>query len=277
MSRTGTIASLLIKLDGTPGDRVAVELGVQWGQRFDARVHALAVVDEASYLIPFAEEPPSAFEQRLRRWEEAREAARRSLQECAAACAAAGLRCATFEESGNVEEVLQKFLQRHDLLVGGREAYHHAMEHANSSWASMLRDASRPFVLVPPSLPRGTTVIVAYNASRPAARMLSGLTASGLLADRRVLIVSVHQSVEQAAEECELAVDFLDVHGIQAEALAVQPVGALHEQLLEFVAAHDAGLIAAGAFGRSRPTEWVLGSHTRRLIRSSPVPIFLFH
>ncbi|RMF44914.1 MAG: universal stress protein, partial [Planctomycetota bacterium] len=37
------------------------------------------------------------------------------------------------------------------------------------------------------------------------------------------------------------------------------------------------GLLAAGAFGRSRTAEWLLGSHTRHIIRSSPVPLFLFH
>ena len=42
--------------------------------------------------------------------------------------------------------------------------------------------------------------------------------------------------------------------------------------LLQLAKQHDVGLIVAGAYGRTRLSEWIFGGVTRHLLLSSPVP-----
>jgi nucleotide-binding universal stress UspA family protein len=72
-------------------------------------------------------------------------------------------------------------------------------------------------------------------------------------------------------------VQFLASHGIAATPTAVMHTGSVAQLILEQASALGAQLIVAGAFGRPRWQEFLLGSVTERLLEESTVPLFFYH
>ncbi|WP_089717098.1 universal stress protein [Candidatus Entotheonella palauensis] len=53
--------------------------------------------------------------------------------------------------------------------------------------------------------------------------------------------------------------------------------GNAHEDLVEYVREKGHDLLFMEAFGNRRLVEWILGSTTQYLLRTSPVPLVLCH
>ncbi len=272
-----SIRSILVKIDGTGSGHVAAALTQEWATRFDARVMAISVIDEESFLIPFAEEPPGLYEERLKRLEATKAAAEEALENLAADCAAKGITCEVCRETGRSRETVLREIQRHDIVLLGRHLHHATIDQPTGRLSRLLRDSSRPVVIVPEVLPRERNVLVAYNGSTSSARVLAALVHSGLLASEQTIVASIGETIEQAEVRLAPALDYLAIHDIQAEGVVIPSRMAVHAELFEQVGKRDVGMLATGAFGRSRAAEWLLGSHTRQIIRTSPVPLFLFH
>jgi nucleotide-binding universal stress UspA family protein len=141
----------------------------------------------------------------------------------------------------------------------------------------VLRQASRPVITVPLSLPLEENVLVAYDGSRPAAQALFAFVALGLGENQKVHIANVAHGAESAASIARPACDFLESHEVDSQLHAVSSADDVDKVILNLSAELDAGLLVAGAYGKSRLHEFVLGSTTRKLIRASQIPVFMFH
>jgi nucleotide-binding universal stress UspA family protein len=275
------LKSILIGLDGSAYSTSAIELGIRWAQRFDALLVGLGVIDEpairASEAVPlgglyFKEHRDDV------RMREARVKVEQFLERFALRCAEAGVPAKLLEDLGLPWEQILVEAQRYDLILLGQQTYFHfeTQQAACDTLHRVLKNSPRPVVTVPEKLAGGSTVLIAYDGSLQAARVLQAFQASGLHEGKDIHIISVADDHVEAARHAGRAAEFLGFHGIKA---AVHPLssGPPAEVILEQARQQDAGLLVLGAYGQPTLREFLLGSVTRSILKEARTPLFLYH
>lgn len=143
--------------------------------------------------------------------------------------------------------------------------------------------AARPVLVVPYAFERrpvGQRVLVAWNASREAARAVS--EALPLLKRAgQVDVIAFEPGKSGAAHGAEPGADialYLARHGVKVTVSRVEaPDVDVGNQLLSRAFDLSADLIVMGAWGHSRLRELVLGGVTRSLLESMTVPVLMAH
>jgi nucleotide-binding universal stress UspA family protein len=130
-------------------------------------------------------------------------------------------------------------------------------------------------VTVPGTRPAGRGVLVAYHGQREADLALQAFQASGLDFGEEVTVLSLDSNLEQAERWAQRAMEFLQLHHIQARP---RPgCSSVASTILECIEQQKPRLLVMGAYGRSTLRELLYASVTDAVIRSSPVPVLLCH
>jgi nucleotide-binding universal stress UspA family protein len=276
------LRSILIGVDGSAYSTAAVELAIQWAQRWGAELVGFGVIDASTIRRP-QPVPLGASAYKVQRDEsllaDAHHKVIQFLEDCARRCAEAGVACQVREEIGSPAECILLEAQRYDLIVLGQHTFFHfeTQEEADDTIYTVLKQSSRPVIAVPATLPVGQTVVVAYDGSLPAARALQIFQTLWLDSSQEVHVVCVDPDQEQAARCLERAVEFLHRHEVAAQAHALAPSASTAHVLLEYVRQVGAGMLVMGAYGRSTLRELLGSSTTYTLLQESLVPLFLYH
>ncbi|WP_439633482.1 universal stress protein [Glycocaulis sp.] len=141
--------------------------------------------------------------------------------------------------------------------------------------SDVIMAAGRPILTVP----RGkgeldfSTVLVAWKDT-PQARRAVAAALPVLALAKRVVIMGVGDDSAEAALNDVAA--WLDSHGVKAEAVHVSDRNA-GRAIIRAAELQGAGLIIAGAYGRSRLREFILGGVTRDLLFKSKTPCLFSH
>jgi len=170
-----------------------------------------------------------------------------------------------------------------DLIVIGQQ---------NAEWPSgVYRDfersvplaVGRPVLVVPYAFERrpvGHRVLVAWNASREAARAVTDALPL-LKRAGQVHVVAFEPEKSGAAHGAEPGADialYLTRHGVKVTVSRYDaPDVDVGNQLLSRAFDLSADLIVMGAWGRSRLREFILGGVTRTLLESMTVPVLMSH
>ena len=140
--------------------------------------------------------------------------------------------------------------------------------------------AGRP-VLVVPYAGRfervGARVLVAWNASREAARALTDALPLLQRAQAVEVVVFEPQAADHGAEPGADIALFLARHGVRVNVARQQAGIDVGAQILSRAADSEADLIVMGAYGHSRARELVLGGATRSLLQAMTVPVLMAH
>jgi nucleotide-binding universal stress UspA family protein len=261
----------------------AAELATRWAQRFEALVAGLGILDEPSIRGPQAVPVGGqAFKEQRdeNRLADARAKVAELLARFTDRCREAQVACRVMEEMGTPFERILRAAQRYDLLMLGTQTHFHFETEVGpgETLDKVLESSPRPVVAVPENLPSGTGILVAYDGRPAAARSLQALVALGLGTLGHVEVVSVdRKSSDAAAQEAELAAEYLGSHGIAASSRPLVSDGRVEEVLLEESQQQDVELLVMGAYGSSKLSELFLGSTTRRVLQDTRVPLFLSH
>ncbi|HUC52007.1 MAG TPA: universal stress protein [Xanthobacteraceae bacterium] len=161
-----------------------------------------------------------------------------------------------------------------DLLVIGRE-FSPDDVYRTYDPGTIILAAGRPVLTVPPGLHRlqMSRVLVAWKGTREARRAVHD--ALPFLQRAKVVdiaAVSLPGAAGAAAEIADVA-QYLGRHNV---AVSRQIATAVSEDegagLLDLAKQQQADLIVAGAYGRTRLSEWIFGGVTRQLLTTSPIP-----
>jgi nucleotide-binding universal stress UspA family protein len=280
------LKDILVHLDTTPRCAIRMELAARLAIQHGAHLTGVHVIDipSASYFygaaMPFVPANPEEIVERIRA--EATEAAgplEASFREC--------LRRNRIEgEWRMVEGAPPATVALHaryaDLIIVG-QPNRDEPDDADAVTVTTVMTAGRPVLAVPfagdfPAV--GERVLVAWNASREAARALND--ALPLLVNaKQVTVLAINPQRGVAGHGDVPAADIalhLARHGLKAEAAhTVARDIADGEALLSYAADIGADLIVAGAYGHSRARELVFGGVTRTLIAEMTVPVLLSH
>jgi nucleotide-binding universal stress UspA family protein len=145
----------------------------------------------------------------------------------------------------------------------------------------VLIEAGGPILILPQDWaygPLGKNVVIAWNASREAARAVHD--AMPLLKNaHKVTIFSFSSRAHEFRASAERLADHLARHGVAAHISDWTDTGDVSalEALFASLDTQDADLIVAGAFSHSRLFESLFGGVSLDLLRQPTAPIFMSH
>jgi nucleotide-binding universal stress UspA family protein len=186
--------------------------------------------------------------------------------------------------SSRMSEAVVRQTRHADLIILGQIDPSHPLPPADRHLIEdVLLTSGRPTLIVPyigQFKTIGTRVLVAWNNSREAARVISD--AMPLLAKATSVTVLVVNpgGREPATDDATIAdlIYHLARHGISAR--AEHTVGAnisVSDALLSYAADSNADLLVAGGYGHSRLRERILGSITHELLQHLTLPVLMSH
>lgn len=262
--------------------RERLDLACSLAAAFDSHLVGLFALGEL--LVPFAlGGNAGAVIEAESRWRD--EVAGQARRDFDAAAARAGLEKTEWRRSEHGVLAATRLSARYaDLVVVGQPDPDAAAQDRLPRYfvEDLVLSAGRP-VLVIPYAGRftrvGTRVLVAWNASREAARALTD--ALPLL--RRAGTVEVvafepgRSGADHGAEPGADIALYLARHGVNVSAARQQAGIDVGSQILSRAADTDADLIVMGAYGHSRAREIVLGGATRSLLEAMTVPVLMAH
>ncbi|MBI5320572.1 universal stress protein [Bradyrhizobium sp.] len=157
-----------------------------------------------------------------------------------------------------------------DLLIVGGDGNAILDPFATAGPSDLVLQAGRPLLVVPSSVKwlDLRSALVAWKDCPESRRAVAD--ALPLLAKVKEVTVAgiAEEEGTQAAvrRQAQDVVDWLSRHGILARAQVPERCGNTVQQLDRIASENGAGVIVAGAYGRSRFREWVLGGVTQHLV-----------
>jgi nucleotide-binding universal stress UspA family protein len=174
-------------------------------------------------------------------------------------------------------EVIPKEARAADLLVIGQGTLPGDAVHSYDPGTIILA-AGRPVLVVPPEINRleASRVLVAWKDTREARRAIRDALPFLKLADEVSIAVAKTPGAEHADAQLADVSNYLERHDVHV-AQQIATLASEDEQLLllDLARQHRVNLIVAGAYGRTRLSEWIFGGVTRHLLLNSPVPCLL--
>ncbi len=210
-----------------------------------------------------------------RRLETCRQLAQSVSGELSSACEIAGVQCSSLMSEGDTVGEISRATLGYDLLICGHTPGGDSSD--RSLLMSILKHNARPAIVVPRDPVLGSNVLLAYDASFQSARVMASLVHSGILANRQLHVVCLHEEYGVAAARSVSAMNFLRRHGISFECHPEVLVKTPAEQLIETAQRHEVGLIAMGAFGKGAMREFFFGSVTQTMLGKLSIPVLLDH
>ncbi len=273
--------TILVHYDSGKGAPVRLDIGVELAAAFGSHLACLYALKHEPMPSAAVEAREMLLEAQRRRREENRKEARRSYDEC--------LRRTGFDKAewrasdADALDALTLHARYADLVVIGQQ---------NPDWESGVdkdfeRSApiavGRPVLVVPYAFERrpvGKRILVAWNASREAARAVNDALPL-LKRASHVDVVSFDPEKSRGAHGDEPGADiglYLARHGVKVMVSRVDaPDLDVGNQLLSRAFDLSSDLIVMGAWGHSRLRELVLGGVTRTLLESMTVPVLMAH
>jgi nucleotide-binding universal stress UspA family protein len=162
-----------------------------------------------------------------------------------------------------------------DLIVAGRPQRGHRPGPMSLDGGSLVMDAGRPVLFVPPQIDRlsAKRILIGWKDSREARRAVSD-SLPLLKTAEDVFIVAI-DGEEQGAKDVGAHLSGHDVSStVYRRPL---PADAIADELLRVAQQEGADLLVCGAYAHSRAREWVLGGVTRDLLDHSPLCCLMSH
>lgn len=281
---------ILVALDRDRDSEVATRYAQEIGERFGAEITGLAVVNRQAVnaeIGPGGAVGATHYAEQIR--------ARRVQEERGLAYALVDAFDETLEKTSikHVEHVsdgvpykkIGDEMKYNDLLVIGREPHFFFSRPAKktNTLARIVKHGISPSLVVPPEFRSVERVLVAYDASDPAARTVQRFAQLHPFGTAvRVAIVHVRGWVgdnftKRSELQLSMAAEYLDAHGFKTVRTTSLELAEPQVRIMEYARECEADLIVAGAHSVSAMQRLAFGSTTHALLEGCPIPFFLFH
>lgn len=179
------------------------------------------------------------------------------------------------EEAGDPFEIAADLVRYHDMCVFGLRGLfeHDVVPEPRDALERLVSEGVRPILAVAEQYRPIRRVLVAYSGSLESAKTFKHFVHSGLYADVPVRIVHFGDDAQAATRRLEKAAAFFTAHGRAVE--TDHAGGSADRELLPYAEAWQADLIVAGNSAKNLLLRRVFGETALRLLRESPLPIYL--
>lgn len=161
------------------------------------------------------------------------------------------------------------------LLVIGRQGNSHKpLAHTiGSHLDDVIRSLHKPILVAINDFKAPQSFMVAFDGSEAAQRALDAYANSSLLVGLPCHLVMVGHDDDAHQQKLESAAALL--RRCDFEVTVARLSGDVQSALAAYQAEHDIGLIVMGAYGHSRIRQFFVGSHTRKMVSESQIPLLL--
>jgi nucleotide-binding universal stress UspA family protein len=276
------LKDILLLVDQSSSAPARIDVASRLASRFGAHMAGLYVSAPTGIPASIRAELPALAIKNLARFEaQAVEAARELFM---ARASQPGVTLEWRDREGEAGQVVGRHARYADLAVVGQDDPRDAEPNAPRGVAErVLLESGRPVLVVPyvgARSPVGERVVVAWNASREAARAANDALPI-LERAAKVTVLSINPRSGPAGDGEVPGADMalhLARHGVRAEANTIESEDVkAAELLLSSLADLGADLLVMGGYGRSRLRELVLGGVTRSILGAMTTPVFMSH
>ncbi|WP_434458625.1 universal stress protein [Stutzerimonas urumqiensis] len=272
-------------IDGSASSAAVCDYACWASQRLAAPLTFLHVLDHRQYPAPgdlsgtiglgsrehLLDELAALDEKRARL---ALEQGRSMLDAARDRAAAAGITAPHMRQRhGHLVETLHELEPDTRLLVMGRQGHDSPAGHLGSHLENVIRAVQRPILVTPPRFETPRGLLLAFDGSPTMRKGVETIAASPLLAGLPIHAVTVGADTADSRAQLDWAQKTLAQAGYRVttdiRAGDVEPT--LHAYQRE----HDLDLLAMGAYGHSRIRQFLVGSTTTSMIRTSTTPLLL--
>jgi nucleotide-binding universal stress UspA family protein len=269
--------TILVHLDDRARRAERLQLGLHLASSFDAHLVALFALD-AAYIPSYALAEGGSTMQEIER-RRRKEVAAQAESEFRQAERRAGGKAEWRLSMDGALAAVSLSARYADLVVAAQPESEDARGKAFAG--ELVLAVGRPVLFVPyagrfPAV--GKRILVAWNASREAARAVSDALPLLARADSVELVAFDPASADHGEVPAADIALYLARHGVKASA-ARQSVPGLDvgAQILSRAADTGADLVVMGGYGHSRLRELVLGGATRSMLEAITVPVLMSH
>jgi nucleotide-binding universal stress UspA family protein len=279
----GAMRSILVALDGSAPSLAALQQAVNWALALGAELRGIFVEDEWRFVYY----PSAAFEggmsspiplpeKKLAQEIEAVNLDGEAIRQAFDAAVAGKLDNAHLTiVRGNVNDILTAEARAVDLVVMGKRGRNDPPDSnkPGPTTEALIHDALRPVLVVPVSSNPEGGVLLAYDGSISANRVLVPGTQLAKVAGLAVNVLCVNE--DQAACEAlhETVKKYFQPHGVESVFQSVK--GKPAKEIIRAARGFRCGLIVMGAFGHGPIRQLVFGSSTLDVLENTPCPVLL--
>ncbi|MDH4612396.1 universal stress protein [Pseudomonas sp. BN102] len=189
---------------------------------------------------------------------------------------AAGIRGADVRQrEGELAERLHELENEIELLVIGARGEEHAnqMSALGSKLESVVRAMHRPILVTPFDFKAPESVLLAFDGSATMRQAVATLAASSLLQGLPIHLVMIGSADDEHWAQLDAACDELAVAGFTVHT-AIRP-GEVESTLHLYQTEQRIDLLVIGAYGHSRLRQFLVGSSTARMLRTTRTPLLV--
>ena len=274
-----TYATLMVQLELGHPNAGLLRIAGDLAQRFHARVIGIATCQPMQMVYGDGYVPGEFFEQdhneRHKEMDEAEAEFRAALQTRATA-----LEWRSSIRFAPLPEYVAREARAADLLITGVASGDVFDSSRAVNTGDLIMQVGRPVLLVPHSVQKLALerVVVGWKDSRETRRAISdALPLLKNAAHATVVEIAAPDDMAAAHKQVQDVVAWLKQHGVEAASSVSPSTGDDAAGLYAIAQDLGAGLIVAGAYGRSRLVEWALGGVTRDLLLKQDFCALLAH
>ncbi|MGV8842586.1 MAG: universal stress protein [Pseudomonas sp.] len=181
----------------------------------------------------------------------------------------------TRQRHGDLVESLSELEGDIRLLVIGKqgEASGSLGQQIGSHLEGVIRTLHRPILVTPPNFKAPQSLMLAFDGSATSRKGVEMLAASPLFAGLPIHLVMVDADTADIWAQLEKAAGPLRAAGFSVH-LAIR-AGEVKPALQAYQAEQDIDLLVMGAYGHSRIRQFLVGSTTADMLRSTSIPLLL--
>jgi len=179
------------------------------------------------------------------------------------------------QRHGDLLESLRELENDIRLLVIGRqgESSDGAELHVGSQLESVIRIMHRPVLVTPASFKKPESVMLAFDGGATTRKGVEMLAASPLMKGLPIHLVMVGTETEESRALLDAACSTLAEAGHKVHT-AIR-TGEVEPALHAYQEEHGIGLLVMGAYGHSRIRQFLVGSTTTHMLRTTTTPLLL--
>jgi len=181
--------------------------------------------------------------------------------------------------TGFLVDCFRDFEADADMVVLGKrgEAAEFASDHLGANIERIVRSSSKPCLVTPQTFVPVERILIAYDGSPTAKRIINFLTdnAEGFKdSDLHVITVAKSASDEGPSQALAKVQERLQQNGFATTTSLAS--GEPEKAIAQYIKQHQINLLLMGAYGHSRIRRLIIGGTTIQMLRSSSIAVLLF-
>ena len=273
-------SKILLGLDGSAYAQAAIEYASQLALAHNAAITGVAIIDlpgikSSSGPVPIggAHYDVHLEEQQLK---ETEEKAKAILDDFARICDDRKINAVLHADTGRpFSEIIEESKFHDFIVIGKRTFFEYTADESYGTLERVLKNGLAPVLAVPDAVREIKKVLVAYDNSVPASKVVHMFLLLGIWNACDITLLTVNDDAEAGQKLLENLAEFFESYGIQPK-LATRS-GHPDAAVISYIAENDIDMLVMGAYGRKSVREFFVGSVTQHLIQETTIPLFLYH